>query len=32
VHNTFVTPLEWWDASWINNNIGNKLESIGYVQ
>ena len=32
VHNTFVTPLEWWDASWINNNISTKLKSIGYVQ
>jgi len=28
VHNTFVTPLEWWDASWINNNISTKLKSI----
>ena len=25
VHNTFVNPVEWWDASWINNNITAKL-------
>ena len=31
VHDTFVTPLEWWDASWINNNISGKLKSIGLV-
>jgi len=31
VHDTFVTPLEWWDASWINNNIRGKLKSIGLV-
>ncbi len=22
-----VQPLEWWDASWLNNNIDNKLSS-----
>ena len=32
VHDTFVTPREWWDASWINNNISSKLKSIGYVE
>ena len=32
VHNTFVTPLEWWDASWINNNVSAKLKSIGYIE
>jgi hypothetical protein len=26
VHNTFVNPLEWWDAKWIANNISSKLE------
>ena len=30
VHDTFVTPLEWWDATWINNNVSGKLKSIGY--
>ena len=32
VHNTFVTPLEWWDASWIKNNVSTKLTVIGYVE
>jgi murein DD-endopeptidase MepM/ murein hydrolase activator NlpD len=22
---TFVTPLEWWDESWIKNNVSDKL-------
>lgn len=26
VHNTFVNPVEWWDASWINNNITEKID------
>lgn len=35
IHNTFVNPLEWLDASWIKNNITKKLDavkskSIGY--
>ncbi len=25
VHNTFVNPVEWWDAAWIDNNITSKL-------
>lgn len=25
VHNTFVNPIEWWDGSWIENNISSKL-------
>jgi len=25
VHGIFVNPLEWWDRSWIQNNITNKL-------
>jgi len=29
VHQTFVNPVEWWDASWIKNNITDKLASIG---
>ncbi len=27
VHNTFVNPIEWWDETWIKNNISGKLES-----
>lgn len=27
VHNTFVNPIEWWDAHWIKNNILSKIES-----
>lgn len=29
VHNVFVTPLEWWDDSWIKNNITSKIVEIG---
>ena len=25
IHNTFVSPIEWWDGSWIENNITSKL-------
>ncbi|MEJ2656246.1 MAG: M23 family metallopeptidase [Desulfobacterales bacterium] len=28
VHNTFVNPVEWWDATWIKNNITDKIEKI----
>ncbi|MBW1649879.1 MAG: M23 family metallopeptidase [Deltaproteobacteria bacterium] len=28
VHNIFVNPIEWFDASWIKNNITSKIESI----
>ncbi|MDY6905661.1 MAG: M23 family metallopeptidase [Thermodesulfobacteriota bacterium] len=28
VGHTFVNPVEWWDASWINNNITAKIEAI----
>ena len=28
VHNTFVNPIEWWDAAWIKNNISTKIETI----
>jgi murein DD-endopeptidase MepM/ murein hydrolase activator NlpD len=28
VHNTFVNPVEWWDGTWIKNNITDKIESI----
>jgi len=29
ISGTFVDPLEWWDASWIHNNITNKIERSG---
>ena len=25
IHNVFVDPLQWWDSSWINNNITSKI-------
>jgi murein DD-endopeptidase MepM/ murein hydrolase activator NlpD len=28
VHNTFVNPIEWWDAAWIENNILSKIEAV----
>lgn len=28
IHNTFTNPVEWWDASWIKNNITSKINSI----
>lgn len=28
VHNTFVNPLEWWDSTWIKNNVTSKIESV----
>lgn len=27
VGNVFVNPYEWWDASWIENNISSRLEA-----
>lgn len=29
MNGTFVDPLEWWDASWIQNNIANKIDRPG---
>jgi murein DD-endopeptidase MepM/ murein hydrolase activator NlpD len=29
IHNTFVNPIEWWDAMWIKNNVTSKLEEFG---
>ncbi len=29
VHNVFVTPVEWWDSSWIKNNITSKIKAAG---
>lgn len=28
VHNTFVNPVEWWDATWIKNNVTSKIEAV----
>ncbi len=28
IHNTFVNPLEWWDATWIKHNITEKISMI----
>ncbi len=28
VHNAFVNPIEWWDDSWINNNITSKIKAV----
>ncbi len=32
IHNTFVNPLEWWDASWIKNNITGKIKHVKSVR
>ncbi len=26
IHQTYVNPVEWWDAAWIKNNITSKVE------
>ncbi len=28
VHDIFVEPLEWWDASWIRHNITDKIKFV----
>jgi len=28
IDHVFVNPIEWWDASWIANNITKKIESV----
>ena len=28
VHNVFVNPVEWWDDSWIKNNITSKIDFV----
>ncbi len=28
VNKTFVNPIEWWDAKWIENNVTSKIELI----
>ncbi len=32
IHNTFVNPVEWWDGSWIKNNITSKIEDVKTYQ
>jgi murein DD-endopeptidase MepM/ murein hydrolase activator NlpD len=27
IHETYVNPVEWWDATWIKNNITGKIEA-----
>jgi murein DD-endopeptidase MepM/ murein hydrolase activator NlpD len=29
VHQTYVNPIEWWDAGWIKNNISAKIDDAG---
>lgn len=28
VYETFINPVEWWDAQWIANNITSKLDAL----
>lgn len=28
VHDVFVEPIEWWDASWIRHNITDKIKFV----
>ncbi|WP_300461010.1 M23 family metallopeptidase [Desulfobacula sp.] len=28
VHNVFVNPVEWWDGTWIKNNITSKIDFV----
>ncbi len=28
IHNTFVNPIEWWDAAWLKNNVSSKIEAV----
>jgi murein DD-endopeptidase MepM/ murein hydrolase activator NlpD len=29
IHQTYVNPVEWWDGTWIKNNISDKIDTIG---
>jgi murein DD-endopeptidase MepM/ murein hydrolase activator NlpD len=29
IHQTYVNPVEWWDATWIKNNITAKIDDAG---
>ncbi len=31
VHNIFVNPVEWWDDSWIKNNITSKIDFVKQI-
>ena len=31
VHNVFVNPVEWWDNSWIKNNITSKINFVNQM-
>jgi len=28
IEHTFVNPIEWWDAAWIENNITSKIDRV----
>ncbi len=28
LHNMFINPVEWWDETWIKNNLTSKIESV----
>jgi murein DD-endopeptidase MepM/ murein hydrolase activator NlpD len=28
VHQTLINPVEWWDSTWIRNNISTKIEAV----
>jgi len=32
VHDTFVNPVEWWDAAWIKNNITTKIDAVSALK
>ena len=32
VHNVFVNPVEWWDKTWIKNNITSKIDYVRELQ
>ncbi|MCK5683435.1 M23 family metallopeptidase [bacterium] len=32
VHNVFVNPVEWWDGTWIKNNILSKINDVKKLQ
>ncbi|MFO8047595.1 MAG: M23 family metallopeptidase, partial [Desulfosudaceae bacterium] len=32
VNQTFVNPVEWWDATWIENNITTKIKTARQMQ
>jgi len=29
IHQSYVNPVEWWDAAWIKNNISAKIDDAG---